>query len=784
VQGIKRSLLLLAVPPDKNPAMSREAEKFARVVIPTPLRDPLTYKVPETLHEQIAVGMRVLVPLSKRKVTGVVLELMQESPIAETREILATLDQRPILDRKLLELGQWIAQYYLATLGEVFATLLPPSLRTEIQRTIVLKPGKFSVWDSLEKRILDRLQQNQGRISVKSLTRELTGGGNLYDAIEHLESIGALEIRERLPGHRRKAKEIIFENDPTPALGTQTRLILSSEQEHSLGAIAARLQKGGFETFLLHGVTASGKTEVYLRAMEQARRTKHSCLILIPEISLTPQLIDRLKARFPGKVGILHSALSAAERWTQWWHIVRGNVDVVVGARSAVFAPLPNLGLIIVDEEHDSSYKQEEGLRYNGRDVAVVRGKLLGCPVVLGSATPAIESYQNSLDGRYRLLEMTQRVHQRPLPSVETIDLRKKIGSNQQWGKGIPPVIAEARRPGNRQLLSDRLTALLKKNHQASRQSLIFLNRRGFSNFLQCAVCGYVLRCSYCSVTLTLHKRQKSVCCHHCNFRRAANELCPECGNLTLGEFGVGTEQIEEALHHLIPEARIARMDRDTTSKRGAHEELIRSWEKGKIDILVGTQMITKGHDVTGVTLVGALLADLSLNLPDFRAGERTFQLLSQVAGRAGRGDDPGVVIIQTYEPYHYAIRHLISHDYKGFFTAEIEFRRALRYPPFSRLVCLKLDGPKLDEVEKKASILATTLQNTIARSSTGNEQIEILGPAPAPIEKLRGRYRWQLLLKGKQTSSLLDLARRAREALPRSRSVRLHIDVDPYNML
>jgi primosomal protein N' (replication factor Y) (superfamily II helicase) len=775
----------LVVPADKNLAMSTESERFARVVIPTPLRDPLTYTVPQPLHEQIAVGMRVLVPLGKRKVTGIVLELLRESPIARTREILATLDERPILDRKLLELGQWIAQYYLASLGEVFGTLLPPSLRREIQRTIVLKPGKFFVRGSLENKILHRLQQSRGKISVKSLTRELTGSGNLYDAIERLEAIGALEIRERLTGHRRKTKETLLENDPAPAAETQnSSFLLSSEQERSVGVIANRLQKGGFETFLLHGVTGSGKTEVYLRAMEQARRAKHSSLILIPEISLTPQLIDRLIARFPGKVGVLHSALSAAERWTQWWHIVRGNVDVVVGARSAVFAPLPNLGLIIVDEEHDSSYKQEEGLRYNGRDVAVVRGKLLGCPVVLGSATPAIESYQNALDGRYRLLELTQRVHQRPLPSVEIIDLRKKIASNQPCSRHIAPVLAAAGQSGDRQLLSDRLSALLKKNQQASRQSLIFLNRRGFSNFLQCAVCGYVLRCSYCSVTLTLHKRQKSVCCHHCNFRRAATELCPECGNLTLGGFGVGTEQIEEALRRLVPEARVARMDRDTTSKRGAHEELIRSWEKGNIDILVGTQMITKGHDVTGVTLVGALLADLSLNLPDFRAGERTFQLLSQVAGRAGRGDDPGIVIIQTYAPDHYAIRHLISHDYKSFFTAEIEFRRALRYPPFSRLVCLKLDGPTLDEVEKKARMLAVAVHNIITTSSTRREPIEILGPAPAPIEKLRSRYRWQLLLKGKQTSTLLELAKRAREALPRSRNVRLHVDVDPYNML
>jgi primosomal protein N' (replication factor Y) (superfamily II helicase) len=764
--------------------MSKEARRFARIVIPTPVRAPLTYRVPEPLYERIAVGMRVLIPLGKRKMTGVVLELMQESPITGTREILATLDERPILDPKLLELGQWVAQYYLATLGEVFGTILPPSLRREIERTIALKPGKFPVCDPLEKRVLDRLRQSHGRISVKSLTRELTGRGNLYDAIERLESIGALEIRERLASHRRKRKETPLETDPAAALGTQTRFILSSEQEHSLGAIADRLQKGGFETFLLHGVTGSGKTEVYLRAMEQARQARRSCLILIPEISLTPQLIDRLNARFPGKVGILHSALSPAERWTHWWHIVRGNVDVVVGARSAVFAPLPNLGLIIVDEEHDSSYKQEEGLRYNGRDVAVVRGKLLGCPVVLGSATPAIESYQNSLDGRYRLLEMTQRIHQRPLPTVETIDLRKKIGSSRQCAGGIVPVIPAPRQPANRQLISDLLALLLKKNHQASRQSLIFLNRRGFSNFLQCTVCGYVLRCSYCSVTLTFHKRQKNVCCHHCNFRRAASELCSECGNLTLSGFGVGTEQIEEALHRLVPEARIARMDRDTTSKRGAHEELIRSWEKGEIDILVGTQMITKGHDVTGVTLVGALLADLSLNLPDFRAGERTFQLLSQVAGRSGRGDEPGTVIIQTYAPDHYAIQHLIHHDYKGFFAAEIEFRRALNYPPFSRLVCLRIEGAKFHEVEKKARILGTTLRDKTIKDTRLRERIEILGPAPAAIEKLRNRYRWQLLLKGKQSSSLLELVKQARDALPRSRNVRLHIDVDPYNML
>jgi len=691
------------------------------------------------------------------------------------------LDEQPILESTLLQLSQWIAQYYLANLGEVFGTILPPSLRRETQRTISLKPGTFSVRDALDKRVLAWLYQRKGRIAVKRLQREISGGGSVASALERLKSMGAIEIHERLPGHRKNSSRPPFPPHSVADLEPSHTLTLSSEQKYAVHAIKDRLQKGGFETFLLHGVTGSGKTEVYLRAMEQSRRLGRRSLILIPEISLTPQLIDRLNARFPGKVGVLHSALSGTDRWAQWWRIVHGEVDIVVGARSAVFAPLPNLGLIVVDEEHDPSYKQEEGLRYNGRDVAVVRGKLSACPVILGSATPAIESYQNSLDRRYRLLEMTQRVQQRPLPSIEIIDLRSKANAAPARPEGKR---RESRPSGENRLISERFAALLTRNYQASRQSLIFLNRRGFANFLQCVFCGHVLRCCHCSVTLTFHRIQKMACCHHCNFRCPAGDCCPECGNPSLSGVGVGTEQIEEALQRLVPQARIARMDRDTPSKLGAHEQLIRSWEKGAIDILVGTQMITKGHDVTGVTLVGALLADLSLNLPDFRAGERTFQLLNQVAGRSGRGNDPGTVIIQTYTPGHYAIQHLVNHDYAGFFAAEIEFRRALNYPPFSRLVCLRLEGLKVEEVEKKARILATTLHHKIAKNPTIRESIEILGPAPAPIEKLRNRYRWQLLLKGRKTSSLLELAQQARDTLPRSRSVRLHVDVDPNNML
>jgi primosomal protein N' (replication factor Y) (superfamily II helicase) len=765
--------------------MKAEAQRFACVVIPSPLRHALTYSVPLSFREQISLGTRVLVPVGKRKLTGVVFELLSKTARTETKEIIALCDDRPVLDLALLRLCQWIARYYLATAGEVLATLLPPNLRTESQRIIIAKSESSYRGDGLEYEILELLRQNSGKVTVKTMTRKLSGGSNVYHALAKLEAIGAVEICEQSSGQRHRKKILL--DDQTGSSPNHPRFQLSVEQRHAWAAIDDRLTKGGFETFLLHGVTGSGKTEIYLRAMERVRETGRQSLILIPEISLTPQLIDRLNARFPGRVGILHSALTAAERWAYWWHIVRGHVDVVVGARSAVFAPLPNLGLIVVDEEHDSSYKQEEGLRYNGRDVAVVRGKFSSCAVVLGSATPALESYENSLRGRYTLLEMKTRIQQRPLPQIEIIDLRSKgFGqpASSDDNKRYKKKVTEESQNFESTLISNRLAQLLKDNFHKSRQSLIFLNRRGFSPYLQCRLCGYVLRCSHCSVTLTLHLKEKSLCCHHCSFSQVASELCPGCGNLSLAGVGAGTEQIQRVLNQLLPEARVARMDRDTTSKRGSHDTLIRSWEKGDIDILVGTQMITKGHDVSGVTLVGALLADLSLNVPDFRAAERTFQLLSQVAGRSGRGNDPGLVIVQTYAPDHYTIQHLINHDYKGFFAAEAEFRRALSYPPFSRLVHLRLEGPEANEIEAQAKRLGMALRDNLNKDPRLREQIDVLGPAPAPIHKLRNRYRWQLLLKGKHASALREFADAARVLLPSSRRVRLHIDVDPYSML
>jgi primosomal protein N' (replication factor Y) len=749
--------------------MNTSAACFARVVIPSPLGQPLVYSVPAELRERITSGMRVSVPLGKRIVTGVVLELLKTTTLTEVKPIAALLDEAPVMDGGLLFLIQWIAQYYLVTLGEVLAVILPPTLRRESRRTVVLLQKDAHASDPLEREITDLLRQTRRGINLKSLTQVCAK--NLDRALERLRSRGVIAIRERFPGHRpRRAGSDTKAAAPVPS--NQTPFVLTPAQESALSALEARRQAGGFEVFLLHGVTGSGKTEVYFRAMEQARRSGQQSLILIPEISLTPQLIDRLNARFPGRIGILHSGLTVSERWFQWWRIARGDVDVVIGARSAVFAPLPKLGLIVVDEEHDPSYKQEEGLRYNGRDVAVVRGKYLNCPVILGSATPAVESYENCRQGRYRLLEILERVQSRPLPKIELIDLRGQAKREA------------ADNSGTHRLISPELADALAENFRKSRQSLIFLNRRGFAHFLLCRLCGYILRCAHCSVTLTLHLRRRSLRCHHCNYRRPVPELCPACDGWDLAGVGSGTEQIEEALREIVPAARIARMDRDTTSKRGSQESLIRSWEKGQIDILVGTQMITKGHDVGGVTLVGALLADMALHMPDFRAAERTFQLISQVAGRCGRGDDAGRVIVQTYAPEHYAMRYLLQHDYQGFFAEEVKFRRALNYPPFGRLVSLRIDGPDSDEVEAKAKRLAEALRAKLSSNTKWREQIEVMGPAPAPILRLRNRYRWQLLLKGSHSAVLLQFAGQARALLPRSASSRLHIDVDPYSML
>ncbi|MGH7833842.1 MAG: replication restart helicase PriA [Candidatus Binatia bacterium] len=747
-------------------------KEFALVMVPSPLREPLIYSIPERFRETLEEGMRVLVPLGKRRTTGIAVGFAATTAVARVREVIDVLDPRPVFDPALIKLCRWASKYYFTPLGEVMGTLVPSNLRVESQRVAVARLNAVNCSGKLENDILAEVR-DKGRIPVKSLGRKFPGAA-FYRALERLVSLGAIEIQDRLRGKTTKASG--RSEDYQGSAGLHAPVIPTFEQDNALHAIRERLEQGGFEAFLLFGVTGSGKTEVYLRAMEHVWQAGKQSLILVPEISLTPLLLDRLRERFAGKVGVLHSGLTASQRRSQWWKIRGGEVVLVVGARSAVFAPLPNLGLIIVDEEHDPSYKQGEGFRYHARDLAVVRAHQLGCPVVLGSATPALESFENARSGRYRLLELPHRVEGRPLPEIDMVDLRPKA-------EEIEAEKYEGRPDAKPWLLSASLRAALLENHARGLQSLIFLNRRGFANFLQCRLCGFVQRCSHCSVTLTLHLKQRSLVCHHCGFRQAAGDDCPSCGNASLASVGFGTEQVERQLAELVPGARVARMDRDTTQRRGSQEALLREWESGKIQILAGTQMITKGHDVGGVTLVGVLLADLSLNVPDFRAAERTFQLLSQVAGRAGRGSEPGRVIVQTYAPDHYTLGCVREHDYRGFFDLEIEFRRALNYPPFGRLVLLRVDGPKPEEVEDRAVELGKRLRAKQKKSREA-AAAEILGPAPAPIERLRGRYRWQILCKGRRQSELAVLAEEARKDFEKVRSARLHIDVDPYNML
>jgi primosomal protein N' (replication factor Y) len=540
----------------------------------------------------------------------------------------------------------------------------------------------------------------------------------------------------------------------------------SAAQRAAVTAIVAALEADAHASFLLHGITGSGKTEVFLAAAEHALRRDRGALLLVPEIALTHQLLDRVRGRLGNTVAVLHSGLGPRERWAEWRRIRSGEARAVVGARSALFAPVARLGLVVVDEEHDAAYKQEDGLRYNARDLAVVRARLGGAVVVLASATPSAESYHAALDGPHTLLPVPARPTPQPLPAVTLVDLRGRPRSKAP------------------RLLTDELRHALESNLARGGQTLVFLNRRGYATYLQCPACGNALECPHCSVTLTWHRGARAVACHHCQYRRAAPSSCPSCAGTALEPYGVGTEQIEATLRACYPLANVDRLDRDAARRAGAQRRILRDWLAGDTDILVGTQMVGKGHDVPGVTLVAVLLADLSLTLPDFRAAERTLQLLVQVAGRAGRGDAPGTVFVQTFRPHHASLVAAAAHDYTGFMRAELERRRVLGYPPYSRLVNLRLDARDQDQRETRAQRLASLLREQAGALGLGAGAV--LGPAAPVIARLRGRHRQQILLRHADVRAVRALARRARseERALRRAQIRLAIDVDPYSML
>jgi primosomal protein N' (replication factor Y) (superfamily II helicase) len=541
--------------------------------------------------------------------------------------------------------------------------------------------------------------------------------------------------------------------------------VLNQVQQHALLQIEAKLSAPDGVPILLHGVTGSGKTEVYMRAISTVLRQGKTALILVPEISLTDQLVERFVARFPSHIAVLHSGLSAGERFDEWRRLARGHARIAIGARSAIFAPLPALGLIIVDEEHDSSYKQEETPRYNARDVAIVRAQQSHAVVVLGSATPALETFHHAKSGKYLLLTLPYRVEEKPLPSITVIDQRSRTTPNERI---ITTPLAQA------------ITDCLRRGEQC----LILINRRGFSSYLQCRDCGVVPQCIRCSVSLTYHRRDRTLKCHYCDFSQAAPATCPACQSLALLPFGLGTQQVEDTLQALLPTAKMGRMDRDTTRGKSAHQQILRTLGRGDIDILVGTQMIAKGHDYPNITLVGVVSADATLAIPDFRAPERLFQLLTQVAGRAGRGQAEGAVFIQTFRPDHYSVGFAKYHDYAGFFDEELRRRQAMFYPPFTRLARLLLDGPDAQRVETVSAWVGAVLQ----RHLPAQQQLVVLGPAEAPVAKIHNRYRWHFLLKA--TSSRLlhrylhHTLTEVSQARQHQRGVRLIVDIDPLTFM
>ncbi|MBU1006906.1 MAG: primosomal protein N' [Candidatus Omnitrophica bacterium] len=541
--------------------------------------------------------------------------------------------------------------------------------------------------------------------------------------------------------------------------GSGEHLAPSREQKQALDSIIARIDDRTHKVFLLHGVTGSGKTEVYLQAISHALDKGYSSIVLVPEISLTPQTVARFKARFGDEIAVLHSQLLGSKRASEWGRIVSGKARIVVGARSAIFAPVKDLGLVVVDEEHETSYKQEDVPRYNARDVAIKRAELSGAIAILGSATPSLESFYAAKQGKYELVELSERIDFRLLPEVEVVDMREELTRVKKL-----------------LIFSQNLSAWIAKDVSEGKQVILFLNRRGFSTFISCRKCGYVLTCKRCNVSLTYHFYTKKLSCHHCNYKMDPPEICPECNSAYVRYWGMGTEKVESEAHRLFPSARIARMDTDAMRKRGAHEKVLSKFKAHKIDILIGTQMIAKGLDFPKVTLVGIISADVALNLPDFRAGERTFDLLTQVAGRAGRSDLGGRVIIQTYTPSHYAIQAAKTHDYNSFSARELSLRKELYLPPFCHMVTLTFKGYKEDKVIKAAEALRQRIEK-----EDNSGKINLMGPAPAPISRIKGLYHWNIFLKSDKVPDIVSLLEKVLGNKRKEKGIIVAVDVDPY---
>ena len=820
--------------------------RLTRVAVPVPSLEALTYRVPDTLPDPVA-GARVLVPLGTRVITGVVVGSVDSvsspnpqppapstdgtspqppAPSPDFKDVIDVLDETAFLPEDVLRLVQWTSEYYACGAGEALAAAMPPRAWIESERhaqitaagtaqaaaesgargevlhalsdakpkrldTIARRIGSYSAIAALEREgLIIVTRPLQGKASAFRTVRVATLTAQGYEpdtgrlkpasteaihllrgAPEGLETseltkrgISAAVVRRLVHNGlvaiaRRTVERDPFEQNAALPLVPRKQVTLTPEQLAAMDSLGAWCEAGEFTVALLHGVTGSGKTEIYLRLADAVRRKGRGVLLLVPEIALTPAVAALFRVTFGDRVAIQHSGLSDGERHDQWQRIRRGDVDVVVGTRSAVFAPVRSLGLVIVDEEHDSSYKQEETPRYHGRDVAVVRARQAGALAVLGSATPSMESFHNAQSGRYRLLTLDRRVLDRPLASVTIVDMR------EEYAAGGPDVI-----------LSAPLVTALGERLQRREQSMVLLNRRGFATVVFCRQCAHTLECPNCSVSLTVHKAIRRARCHYCNHSIGLPTTCVKCAGPYLEQLGFGTERVEAEIRTAYPGARVARVDRDTMRRRGAITSLLSRFAAGELDILVGTQMIAKGHDFPRVTLVGVISADVGLGLADFRAAERTFQLLTQVAGRAGRGELAGTALVQTLYPRHYSIQHACRQDYNAFYADEIEFRRRMRYPPTVAMINAVVKARTREGALADAGELVRALRR-------GGEPYKVLGPAPAPLSRLKGEHRAQFFIKGTHRASMRKALVAALDARPDLRR-RTIIDVDPMSVM
>ncbi len=818
-----------------------EAARYALVAVPAPVDEVFSYRVPEALEPQAIPGMRVSVRFGGRKVQGVIVETAEKPPAGvdprRVRAVEDCLDRDAVIGPLMLALIQQIASTYLVGPGEVAQLALPPGSRDPSAGRRVRIERAPAVDDRLSTAALSVLEAAraagaESRWVTAAVIRRRTSLQSLHASLYELSAAGLVEVLDewngsepgahriaarlcagvdvavaheatgRAPAQRRVLEALLAEPSHQIDVATMTKqlgithsvlsalqhkelvelerrpleeatpwklgaggaggFVLTADQELALCSVKRAIDERALHPALLHGVTGSGKTEVYLRAAAHALRAGRAALLLVPEIGLTPQLEERARAVLGDRVSVLHSGMADGARARAWWRVRRGESRVVVGPRSAVFAPLADVGLIVIDEEQDGAYKQHERPRYNGRDVARWRARLEGAAVLMGSATPAVESYRQASAAAWELLRLPRRVRRQPMPEVSLVDMRR------EW------------KECGRSLISRRLEDSIAARLERREQALILLNRRGFATVLLCRACGERVECPHCAVSLTVHRSDRTLRCHYCDHRAPVPTVCVACGAAVLHELGHGTERLQATLRQRFPGARIERFDADQTQRRGAHARILSRFGKGDIDVLVGTQMLAKGHDFPRVTLVGVVGADTALSMPDFRAAERTFQLLTQMAGRAGRGEVAGEVLLQAHQPGHYAIEAAMHHDFEAFYEREIEYRRRLRYPPFVALAACVCRGKLAASVKEDADRLAAAL-----RAEAG-EGIDVLGPASPPISRLRGKYRVQLLLKAATRGDLSDHLRRSMRRLRQARRLPrdLVVDIDPQSLL